>query len=252
MKTPFLQDQNSDIFLYLLFAALALIVFGFLKKSRSLTFKGTKWANKNRIKAKWLIVFCQLGLVILGLAIGKNLGDLNYTFSNSIQYVFMGMMTIAFFGLWINDKQEKVRFLRVFYLRKVGHLVLGLSFLGLTIGIGNNFSEHRNSFSSSTQLEEKIYTPSGDSVDMTLSVYTEPNEASVAGFVILYIVLALALICGLLILACASYCWGGPAFGTFASAIFIGIIFLVIRAMVRHVQRLQKGELKNNQDEVLE
>jgi len=60
-----------------LFALMGLALFVFLKKSRALTFKGTKWANRNRIKAKLLIAFCQIGLVILGLAIGKNLGDLN-------------------------------------------------------------------------------------------------------------------------------------------------------------------------------
>jgi len=50
MNTALIQNQSSDAFLYVLFALMGLALFVFLKKSRALTFKGTKWANKNRIK----------------------------------------------------------------------------------------------------------------------------------------------------------------------------------------------------------
>ena len=134
-------NGNADLLLYTVISLIGVGVFALIKLNRSLTFKGTKWASKNKLKSQILIVIGQILLAVLGMAIGFELLKLNYSISEWTQYLFAGLMLVTFLLLWLSDKRSGSHFLRSFYLKKVGHLIMGLSLFALMISVGNNITD---------------------------------------------------------------------------------------------------------------
>lgn len=137
------ENKNNDLTLYALAALLGLVTFGLFRVGQRLSLNVTRWASKNKLKTKVLIALLQIGIGVLGVLTGKDFFKLGYNFSDSLEYIFGGLMGLGFLYLILNREKDSVMVLRSFYLRKFCHMVMVLSFFMLTIGIGNKLGDHR-------------------------------------------------------------------------------------------------------------
>lgn len=227
-------DINTDTFLYFLALFMGFVVYGMFKMKTHSSLKAMKWADRNKLKTRIAIALLQVGLFTLGLITGISLRELGYAVSDTLQYIFSGILILAFINSIFNEAREKLLLFDTFHLKKLGHLIIGISIFMITISIGNRTNTYINQSSAPITVLEQINN----------SVYQAPpliakRDTDIYGdgwLILLYVLLALLLLAGLFILTCAAWCSTGATLGLPTTILSILIMILVINGMVRSVK----------------
>ena len=101
----------------------------------------TRWAKANPVKAQWLIAGLQLPLLGLGVMSGYNLRELGVDFSDTVPYLFGGIMTLGFLAVPFLPKRKTVAIPRQVFLQRLIYLGITLSSVMMTVGFGNKVAD---------------------------------------------------------------------------------------------------------------
>lgn len=242
----FTGTQQANTQLFMLAAAMGLIIFGAVKAARKKTLKLTRWANKYKIATKLMIGALQTASIFMGVEIGKELFDFGYTFSNSVEYI-SGAITIAgMVGLVLTRRKDKIMSMRQFNIKKLSLVAIVMSSFVLTAAIGNKIPDNRKQISLLGHVAEKmdnaIYKnttnyqtkqKSDSDIEKNHVQKIKPNhlhstKGTKAGrgllalWIFLYIIMALALIVGI----CALFC--AQVYGAAIPLLILGLAAMII------------------------
>lgn len=150
-------NKNGDANLYLLTLLMASVVIAVFKFSQSLSLKIGRWAKKNKVITKVIMTLLQMKIGVMGILTGKELFEMGYSFSDSMEYVFGGLMLIPFLYLLLSKPKDEVMVMKSYYLRKLSVLGLVLPFYMLTVAIGNKLEDERAQISPLGIIVQKTY-----------------------------------------------------------------------------------------------
>lgn len=222
-------SSKADNLLYAIGSIVGLMTYGLIRKKRNEVFKLVRWAKKNKAKSRILIGISQATLASLGIIIGKQLSQLGYQTSDTLEYAFSGLMGLGFLSLLMRKQKSSFTLLDSFDLDRMSHLAIGLSFFALTTGIGNRLESHREQFSPIGKAVEVFhYNHSDEGLLQSPQSQKNDNGDSVAlGFSIFFLILlCIAILLGALLLACSLSCQGNDA-GAFA-VVILGLFLIVL------------------------
>jgi len=201
---------NGDSYLYLIAGLTALSAFGLVKVNRKRTLNLARWARSNKPKSLALLITAQFGLAFVGYQIGSTLSNMGYEISENTQYVASTIGAIAFLGLMVNERRKTQHpDVTGFFRKKVGHIVIAVSLLASTMGIGNGESVNSQTSPIGYFVEQ---TASVQNVNYDLPTIDELNDSAssasgdVRGILALWIILGILLTALFAVLTCMTFC----------------------------------------------
>jgi hypothetical protein len=235
---------RDDAYLIALAAMMGLTVFGLFRLLKKTTLKVTRWSNKNKIKAKFLITGIQVVMGILGIMIGKDLHAIGYSFSDSLEYIGGSIIGLLLLSAVISKRKNQLVLFgsSSFYLRKLGHLAVAMGFFMVTVGIGNKLADHKEQISPLGYGVEQI----DDAIDHDSNISDtndrKPNTNGRGGLLALWIILYIIMAAGLIVLTCYLFCTGLTGVGIVMVIITLALMVVIAWLMARWVWRGKQPE----------
>lgn len=230
-------SSNGDAHMFLLAGLVGVSSAVFIQKKRKTTLKYTRWAHKNKLKSRSLIVLGQLGLGYVGYSLGGHLKEFGYEISETSSYLVAGVTSATFLHMYMKERTKRNMWdLKAFFREKVGHVVLSACLLGSSMSIGNGVASNflqkgtMGQLIESTSLMHKqdVKVPKADESEKhAMNKVDEPVDDStteVAGIIVLYVLLGLILTIGLAILSCAAIC----SYGEIGLLALVGSIIVLV------------------------
>jgi hypothetical protein len=259
VKTTLMNDvdnnkstTNGDGYLLLLAGFVGVSSGLIIHKKKKQTLKITRWAHKNKVKSRSLIILGQLGLGYLGYSVGGLLKDVGYEISEITSLLISGVTGLTFLYMYMKEGVRRNMWdLKAFFREKIGHVVLSVCLLGSSMSIGNGVVAnilqegtmgqliHSTSSMQMQDVENRTTIDDEQEVLSSIEESTDDNRNAVAGIIVLYVFLALILTVGLAILSCAAICSYGQA-GLLAVVLSIFVLVLFNIGMISWIKYMRR------------
>jgi hypothetical protein len=135
------KSENGDVLLVGSALLMGLAALGVHRRNKKRVDQMTRWAKANPVKAQWLIAGLQLPLLGLGVMSGYNLRESGVEFSDTVPYLFGGMMTLGFLAVPFLPKRKTVAIPRQVFRQRLIYLGITLSSVMMTVGFGNKVAD---------------------------------------------------------------------------------------------------------------
>ncbi|HLP12804.1 MAG TPA: hypothetical protein VK177_12795 [Flavobacteriales bacterium] len=214
-----------------------------------LVFAINRWAKSHVLAARIIIAVITAGLSTLGLLTGKLFAG-KIIISPALDYS-LGVCMLVCFAVLIQSEKKKTFILPYQYKRaQAGYVLIALLFVINSFSSGTRLGTQQEQITPygyvAQKVENNLKTPVAESQQ---SEDPDPvSKEDITGLVVLYVILILILMFALFCLCCMAFCAGGAAGGIPATIAAVFIIWLVMNAMVKHVDRKKLGLKKKEKD----